>query len=144
MHIRIKRSPKHSSMPTDVCRPGNFRHDSTTAKFERDYAPNLVQVLQTRDDLNACHIRVCGFKGCKNLRFNGFSEIYRVSHFKLPTRITFLFLNVQQNVSNKSCLTLRGTEDGGKNLTLNSHLKVTWGPIQSCLMEHSIYFYTLL
>jgi len=51
--------------------------------------------------------------------------IYRVSHFKLSTPIIFLFLNVQQNVSNKSCLTSKGTEDGGKNLTLDSHLKVT-------------------
>jgi len=52
-------------------------------------------------------------------------SIYRESHFKLPTPITFLFFNVQQNISNKSCLTSRGTEDDGKNLTLDSHLKVT-------------------
>jgi len=39
----------------------------------------------------------------------GHCNVYRVSHFKLPTPITFLFLIVQKNVSNKSCLTWRGT-----------------------------------
>lgn len=78
---------------TGVCRLGNFRHDSATAKSERDYTPNLVEVLQTRDDLNASHIH-----GRLHLQFQTTAKIWgnicicsMVSMRYISERIEFFF-----------------------------------------------------
>jgi len=36
-------------------------------------------------------------------------KLYRVSHFNVPPQITFLFLILEKDVSDKSCMVSRGT-----------------------------------
>jgi len=49
-----------------------------------------------------------------------------VIHFNVFPQITFLFLILEKDVSNKSCMALKETQNGVISLTLNSCLKITF------------------